>query len=47
MKCGPDHDKLFIVELIVNDKKMSKGRGKTKKAAEMDAAKHALEEMNG
>lgn len=40
---GPDHDKKFTVELIVNDKKISEGIGKSKKEAEMQAAKKALD----
>ena len=39
---GPDHDKKFIVEVSCNDKKLSEGTGKSKKEAEMEAAKNAL-----
>lgn len=39
---GPDHDKTFIVEVKCNDKRLAIGEGKTKKAAEMEAAKRAL-----
>ncbi|MFQ5745080.1 MAG: ribonuclease III [Acidobacteriota bacterium] len=42
---GPDHDKLFRVELSVNGKVLSKGEGKTKKAAEQAAAEVALAQM--
>ena len=42
---GPDHDKIFTVELNVNGKKISTGEGKNKKEAEMEAAKKALEEI--
>jgi len=38
---GPDHDKTFEITLNLFDIE-SKGRGKTKKAAEQDAAKKAL-----
>lgn len=43
---GPDHDKTFEVWVSINGKKMSRGIGKTKKAAEMEAAKHAIEKLN-
>lgn len=39
---GPDHDKLFMVEARVGDKKIGTGCGKTKKAAEQKAAYEAL-----
>ena len=42
---GPDHDKIFIVEVSCNGKKLAKGEGKTKKQAEMQAAQKALEKM--
>jgi len=42
---GPDHDKIFVTQLKVNEKVMGKGRGKSKKAAEQNAAKDALERM--
>jgi len=40
---GPDHDKKFTVELIVNGKHMATGEGSSKKIAEMQAAEKALE----
>ena len=40
---GPDHEKDFDAEVLCNDKKLATGRGKSKKLAEMDAAKNALE----
>lgn len=40
---GPDHDKVFVSEVIYNGKILAKGEGKSKKNAEMDAAKHAIE----
>lgn len=40
---GPDHDKSFIVEVEVNGKFLAKGEGKSKKEAQMKAAKKALE----
>ena len=42
---GPDHEKLFIVEVECNNKKLAEGMGKNKKQAEMDAAKNALTNM--
>ena len=39
---GPDHDKTFIVQLKVKDLK-TEGVGKSKKLAEQDAARKALE----
>ena len=39
---GPDHDKIFVMEVRCNGKKLAYGEGKTKKAAEMEAAKQAL-----
>ena len=35
---GPDHDKTFLVDLYVAGEKKSSGKGRTKKAAEQDAA---------
>ncbi len=40
---GPDHDKLFTAEVKYNEKALAIGEGKTKKAAEMEAAKKAIE----
>ena len=40
---GPDHDKTFVVEVKCNEKSLAIGEGKTKKMAEMNAAKKALE----
>lgn len=40
---GPDHDKTFFVQLRVNDKPMTRGRGKSKKQAEQQAAEAMLE----
>ena len=41
---GPDHDKHFVMKLMISDKEISKGSGKKKKEAEQNAAKKALEE---
>ena len=42
---GPDHDKIFCAEVICNNKKLAEGEGKSKKHAEMDAARKAIENM--
>ena len=40
---GPDHDKSFEVEVLVDNIVFATGKGKSKKAAEQDAAKKAIE----
>lgn len=40
---GPDHNKTFQAEVSLNGKKLATGVGKSKKEAEMQAAKKALE----
>ena len=40
---GPDHDKTFVAEVRCNDKYLATGKGNTKKQAEMEAARIALE----
>ena len=40
---GPDHKKLFFVELKVKGKRLTEGHGETKKSAEQQAARLALE----
>ncbi|MDR3551684.1 MAG: ribonuclease III [Clostridia bacterium] len=42
---GPDHDKLFVVEVHLNSNVIGEGRGKSKKEAEQMAAKEALKLM--
>lgn len=42
---GPDHDKTFYTEVRCNGKLLAKGEGKSKKGAEMSAAKQAIEEL--
>lgn len=44
---GPDHNKLFESKVECNGQVLGKGTGKTKKASEMVAAKHALENLEG
>jgi len=40
---GPDHDKSFVVEVRINDKPFGVGVGKSKKSAQQEAAKAAIE----
>jgi ribonuclease-3 len=40
---GPDHNKTFYVSLWDGEKKLGEGSGKTKKEAEQNAARAALE----
>ena len=42
---GPDHDKRFEVEVRLNSNVMGCGMGKSKKLAEQEAARQALELM--
>lgn len=42
---GPDHDKNFIVEVVLVDKVLGTGSGKSKKAAEMAAARSACKKL--
>ncbi len=40
---GPDHDKTFTAEVECDGKKLASGTGRSKKAAEMEAARKAIE----
>ena len=40
---GPDHDKTFTAEVECDGKKLASGSGRSKKAAEMEAARKAIE----
>jgi ribonuclease-3 len=44
---GPDHNKMFTVEVMVNKKILGRGTGKSKKLAETEAARLALERIAG
>ena len=44
---GPDHSKIFKVEVIVNKKVLGVATGKSKKLAETEAARLALERVAG
>jgi ribonuclease III len=41
---GPDHDKVFEVELLIGDEVKTRGSGRTKKEAEQNAAGKLLDE---
>ena len=43
---GPDHNKSFETEVSLNGQVLARGKGKSKKEAEMNAAKCALEKIN-
>lgn len=42
---GPDHNKQFTVELLLNGQPVGNGIGTSKKRAEQDAAKNAIEKL--
>jgi len=42
---GPDHDKRFTVEVVFGDTVLGRGSGKSKKVAESEAARSALEQL--
>ncbi len=42
---GPDHDKRFTYEVLLNGRQLATGDGKSKKAAEQAAAAAALEQL--
>ena len=42
---GPDHDKKFVVQLQLNGKTVGMGEGSSKKRAEQNAAKNAMETL--
>ncbi len=44
---GPDHEKVFFVEVVINEKVLGKGEGLSKKKAEQMAARDALEKTFG
>ena len=44
---GPDHDRLFTVEIYLGDELMGEGVGRTKKEAEQDAARAATLLLKG
>jgi ribonuclease-3 len=42
---GPDHERVFTIEVIIEETACATGTGKSKKIAEMQAARRALETM--
>lgn len=42
---GPDHDKTFTVEVLIEEKVYGRGEGRSKQAAEREAAHQALEKI--
>lgn len=42
---GPDHEKIFTIEVFVAGNPVSKGTGTSKKNAEQDAARQAVEQL--
>lgn len=44
---GPDHNKRFVVDVMVGEKKVGEGSGKTKKSAEQEAAYQAILRLKG
>ena len=44
---GPDHAKIFSVEVDLNGTPIGKGKGRSKKEAEQNAAKAAIEKLKG
>jgi ribonuclease-3 len=40
---GPEHQKIFSVEVLINGRQMGQGTGRSKKEAEQNAAKEAIE----
>ncbi|GBD25150.1 Ribonuclease 3 [bacterium HR30] len=39
---GPDHARWFVVDVVLGDEVLSRGQGKSKRAAQQDAARNAL-----
>ncbi len=44
---GPSHEKLFVVAVFLDRKRLGKGSGASKKEAQVEAARMAIEEING
>lgn len=42
---GPDHNKIFCVKVLLNDRVVGEGQGSSKKRAEQNAAKKAMENL--
>ena len=46
-EAGPDHRKVFSVDVVVNGDVLGSATGKAKKEAEQEAARLALEKLGG
>ncbi|MDY6912634.1 MAG: putative dsRNA-binding protein, partial [Chloroflexota bacterium] len=44
---GPDHERVFTVEVFAGDISLGLGMGKSKRAAEQEAAREALTNLEG
>lgn len=44
---GPDHSKIFVVEILVGSEVLARGSGRTKKDAEQKAAAVVLDQLEG
>ena len=42
---GPHHDKTFVAEVVIGEKVLGEGKGKSKKEAEQNAAQVALKKV--
>jgi len=42
---GPPHDRRFVCAAVIDGEQLGTGRGSTKKAAEQEAARQALERL--
>jgi len=43
---GPSHEKLFVVAVFIDEKCLGEGRGASKKEAQVEAARMAIQEIN-
>jgi ribonuclease-3 len=43
---GPDHRKVFVIEVVVGEEIISRSSGRTKKEAQQEAARMAIEHLN-
>ena len=43
---GPDHAKVFTVEVLVGDRTLGRGQGRSKKEAESKAAQQAVKAID-
>jgi ribonuclease-3 len=43
---GPDHERVFVVAVFVEDFEMGRGEGRSKREAELQAAKQALQRLD-